>query len=192
MRRILKERTAIMQRDLLKVQLTERELSDRVRELGREITRDYNGKPLHLVGILKGSVVFMSDLMRAIDLPLTMDFMAVSSYGSGAKTSGVVRILHDLSIPVEGKDVLIVEDVLDSGLTLSYIMELLQSKDANSIKICTLLNKPSRRHPEVTWEPDYEGFVIPNEFVVGYGLDYSEKYRNLPFVGVLDPKVYGE
>ena len=181
-----------MQRDISKVLLTERELSDRIRELGKEITRDYNGKPLHLVGILKGSVVFMTDLMRTIDLPLTMDFMAVSSYGSGVKTSGVVQVIKDLSTPIEGKDVLVVEDILDSGLTLSYITELLASKDANSVKICTLLNKPSRRHPDVHLDVDYEGFVIPDDFVVGYGLDYNEKYRNLPFVGVLDPKVYGE
>ena len=130
--------------------------------------------------------------MRTIDLPLTMDFMAVSSYGSGVKTSGVVQVIKDLSTPIEGKDVLIVEDILDSGLTLSYITELLASKDANSVKVCTLLNKPSRRHPDVHLEVDYEGFVIPDDFVVGYGLDYNEKYRNLPFVGVLDPKVYGE
>ena len=134
----------------------------------------------------------MTDLMRTIDLPLTMDFMAVSSYGSGVKTSGVVQVIKDLSTPIEGKDVLIVEDILDSGLTLSYITELLASKDANSVKVCTLLNKPSRRHPDVHLEVDYEGFVIPDDFVVGYGLDYNEKYRNLPFVGVLDPKVYGE
>ena len=121
-----------------------------------------------------------------------MDFMAVSSYGSGVKTSGVVQVIKDSSTPIEGKDVLIVEDILDSGLTLSYITELLASKDANSVKVCTLLNKPSRRHPDVHLEVDYEGFVIPDDFVVGYGLDYNEKYRNLPFVGVLDPKVYGE
>ena len=181
-----------MEKDLSRVLLTERELRERVTELGRQITRDYNGRPLHLVGILKGSVVFMSDLMRTIDLPLTMDFMAVSSYGSGAKTSGVVQVIKDLSSPIAGKEVLIVEDILDSGLTLSYITELLKSKDAADVKVCTLLNKPGRRHPEVTLEVDYEGFIIPDEFVVGYGLDYDEKYRNLPYVGILDPRVYGE
>lgn len=177
-----------MQRDISKVLLTERELSDRIRELGKEITRDYNGKPLHLVGILKGSVVFMTDLMRTIDLPLTMDFMAVSSYGSGVKTSGVVQVIKDLSTPIEGKDVLIVEDILDSGLTLSYIKELLESRGPRSIRIATLLDKPSRR--KVDLQADYIGFSVPDEFVIGYGLDYDEKYRNLPYIGILKPEVY--
>ena len=181
-----------MHDDILKVLVSEEELKAKVAELGAQISKDYEGKNLVLVSILKGSVVFMTDLMRTIDLPLTMDFMAVSSYGSGVKTSGVVQVIKDLSTPIEGKDVLVVEDILDSGLTLSYITELLASKDANSVKICTLLNKPSRRHPDVHLDVDYEGFVIPDDFVVGYGLDYNEKYRNLPFVGVLDPKVYGE
>ncbi|NLT57861.1 MAG: hypoxanthine phosphoribosyltransferase [Clostridiales bacterium] len=179
-----------MERDLLRVLLTEKDIQTRIKELGREITRDYVGRRLHLVSVLKGSVTFLTDLMRAIDLPLTIDFMAVSSYGQGVKTSGVVQVIKDLSDPLEGKDVLIVEDVLDTGLTLTYITELLQAKDAASIKVCALLNKPGRRHPSVTIAPDYEGFVIPDEFVVGYGLDYAELYRNLPYIGVLDPRVY--
>ena len=180
-----------MQRDLSRVLLTEKEIQARIRELGHDITRDYVGRQLHLVGVLKGSVVFLTDLMRAIDLPLTIDFMVVSSYGDGEKTTGVVQVIKDLSLPIDGRDVLVIEDVLDTGLTLTYIMELLNAKNAESVKVCTLLNKPGRRHPEVTLEPDYEGFVIPDEFVVGYGLDYAERYRNLPYVGVLDPRVYG-
>lgn len=179
-----------MQRDLSRVLLTEKEIMGRIRELGRDITADYLGKPLHLVGVLKGSVVFLTDLMRVIDLPLTIDFMAVSSYGKEASTTGVVQVLKDLSESIEGKHVLIIEDVLDSGLTLSYITQLLSGKGAAGVKVCALLNKPGRRHPEATVTPDYEGFVIPDEFVVGYGLDYAERYRNLPYIGVLDPRVY--
>ena len=178
-----------MQRDLLKVLLTERELSDRVRELGREITRDYNGKPLHLVGILKGSVVFMSDLMRAIECPMAVDFMSVSSYGSGVKSSGVVRIVKDLDTNIEGRNVLIVEDILDSGLTLSYLKQLLEQRNAASVRIAAFTIKDIEGHvPAVT--PDYVGTHVPNEFIVGYGLDYAERYRNLPYIGILKPEVY--
>jgi len=179
-----------MDQDISRILLTEAQIKERIRELGRQITRDYNARPLHLVGVLKGSVVFMTDLMRQIDLPLTIDFLAISSYGAGTKTSGVVQLIKDLSNPVEGKDILIVEDILDSGLTLSYITETMKTKDAASVKVCTLLNKPDRRSPSVNVQADYEGFIIPDEFVVGYGLDYNEKYRNLPFIGVLDRKVY--
>ena len=181
-----------MKEDVQRVLLSEDEIREKVRELGGKITADYKNSNLMLVTVLKGAVVFLADLMRQIDVPAEIDFMVVSSYGSGVKSSGVVKIVKDLDVPLAGKDILIVEDILDSGLTLSYITELLASKDANSVKVCTLLNKPSRRHPDVHLEVDYEGFVIPDDFVVGYGLDYNEKYRNLPFVGVLDPKVYGE
>ena len=179
-----------MDQDISRILLTEAQIKERIRELGRDITRDYNGKPLHLVGVLKGSVMFMTDLMRQIDLPVTVDFLAISSYSSGTKTTGVVQLIKDLSSPIDGKDVLVVEDILDSGLTLTYITEMLRAKDANSVKVCTLLNKPGRRDPSADIQADYEGFVIPDEFVVGYGLDYAEKYRNLPFVGILDCKVY--
>ena len=178
-----------MQRDISKVLLTERELSDRIRELGKEITRDYNGKPLHLVGILKGSVVFMTDLMRTIDLPLTMDFMAVSSYGSGVKTSGVVQVIKDLSTPIEGKDVLIVEDILDSGLTLKYLMKNLSSRNPASIEVATFLWKDVEGK-QAAINPKYVGTHCPDAFVVGYGLDFAERYRNLPYVGILKPEVY--
>ena len=178
-----------MQRDIAKVLLTERELSDRIRELGKEITRDYNGKPLHLVGILKGSVVFMTDLMRTIDLPLTMDFMAVSSYGSGVKTSGVVQVIKDLSTPIEGKDVLVVEDILDSGLTLSYLIDLLKGRGPASVEVAAFLVKDvAGKTPAI--EPRYVGTHVPDEFIVGYGLDFAERYRNLPYIGVLKPEVY--
>lgn len=149
------------------------------------ITRTKN---LLLVGILKGSVVFMSDLMKEITIPARIDFMSVSSYGAGVKTSGVVKIVKDLDIPLQGYDVLIVEDILDSGLTLHYIIDLLKSRSPKSVKICTLLDKPYSRRVDV--KTDYHGFEIPDKFVVGYGLDYAERYRNLPFVGVLKPQVY--
>ncbi|MPN26476.1 Hypoxanthine-guanine phosphoribosyltransferase [bioreactor metagenome] len=141
-----------------------------------------------MVSVLKGSVVFMADLMRAVNIPCRIDFMAVSSYGSGTKSSGVVKIDKDLDLSLEGYDVLIVEDILDSGKTLSYILELFRSRNPRSLKICTLFDKPSRRQVDIV--PDYKGSDVPDEFIVGYGLDYNEKYRNLPFVGVLKPRVY--
>lgn len=174
--------------DIEKVLISESELKEKVRELGSKISEDYKGKNLLLVSILKGSVIFMSDLMRSISIYCSIDFMCVSSYGRGKETSGVVKIIKDLDIPLEGYDILIVEDILDSGVTLNYLKGLLLSRNPNSIKICTLLDKPVRRQVEVI--PDYVGFEVPDEFVVGYGLDYIEKYRNLPFVGVLKPKVY--
>lgn len=176
--------------DIKEVLITEEQIRQKVAELGGRISSDYAGKNLLLVSILKGSVLFMADLMRQITIPLRIDFMSVSSYGSGVKTSGVVKIIKDLDIPLEGFDVLIVEDILDSGLTLSYLTEILQSRGPRSIKICTLLDKPDRRKAQVS--PDYVGFVIPDEFVVGFGLDYAEKYRNLPFVGILKPQVYAQ
>lgn len=177
-----------MNRDILEVLVTEEQLKAKVAELGRQIGRDYEGHKLLLVSVLKGSVIFMADLMRAIKIPLKIDFMSVSSYGSGVKTSGVVKIIKDLDMPVEGYDILIVEDILDSGLTLSYIMELMRSRSAKSVKICTLLDKPDSRRVAVN--TDYRGFVVPDKFVVGYGLDYDQHYRNLPYIGVLKPEVY--
>jgi hypoxanthine phosphoribosyltransferase len=177
-----------MQDDIKEILIREEELADKVRELGAKISRDYRGKNLMLVSVLKGSVVFMADLMRAIDLPLQVEFMNVSSYGSGTKTSGVVRIVKDLDNPIEGYDLLLVEDILDSGKTLSYLKEILEARNPSSIAIATLLDKPERRQVDI--HADYIGFTIPDDFVVGYGLDFGEKYRNLPYVGVLKPAVY--
>ena len=168
--------------------LTKEQLEQRIKELGAEITRDYQGKELVLAAVLRGSYVFMADLTRAIDLPLTVDFMAVSSYGAGTVSSGQVEIKKDLSDPIEGKNLLIIEDILDSGNTLYYLMDVLSARHPASIRICTLLDKPERRVKPI--KADYAGFVIPDAFVVGYGLDYAEKYRNLPYVGVLKPEVY--
>ena len=177
-----------MLRDLEKVLINEEVLQKKVKELGKKISEDYKGKNLLMVSVLKGSIVFMADLMRAITENCQIDFMSVSSYGSGVKTSGVVRILKDLDRPLEGYDLLIVEDILDSGLTLDYIISILKKRNPLSIKICTLLDKPARRKSSV--KADYFGFDVPDEFVVGYGLDYDEKYRNLPFIGVLKPEIY--
>lgn len=177
-----------MHQDLDRVLLTEQQLKDKVQQLGAQISRDYEGKNLLLVGLLKGSVVFMSDLMRAITVDAGIDFMSVSSYGKGSKTSGVVKIIKDLQEDIAHYDVLIVEDILDSGMTLSYITQLLQARGPKSIRLCTLLDKPERHKVDV--HIDYLGFTIPDEFIVGYGLDYAERYRNLPYIGVLAPKVY--
>jgi hypoxanthine phosphoribosyltransferase len=160
------------------------DLSRRVRELGAQITEDYAGRDLLLVGVLKGAVFFLSDLMRMIQVPCEVDFMAVASYGSSTDSSGVVRILKDLDAPLEGRDVLIVEDIVDSGLTLQYLLRNLGARNPASIEVCALLTKPDRRKVEL--EPRYVGFEIPNRFVVGYGLDYVERYRNLPYVAVLE------
>lgn len=177
-----------MQEDVLRVLFSEEELRAKVQEMGRQITEDYRGKNLMLVTVLKGAVVYMADLMRAIDVPAEIDFMVVSSYGSGVKSSGVVKIVKDLDVPLADKDILIVEDILDSGLTLSYIKKILQDRGPRSIRIVTLLDKPSRRKVDLT--ADYIGFSVPDEFVIGYGLDYDEKYRNLPYIGILKPEVY--
>jgi len=178
-----------MMQDIKEVWINEEELQQKVKELGAKISEDYKGKNLLMVSVLKGSVVFMADLMRAITIPAAIDFMAVSSYGAGTKSSGVVRILKDLDTPVEGYDLLLVEDILDSGNTLYYLRELLSDRCPNSIRIATLLDKPSRRVADI--KADYLGFEIRDEFVVGYGLDYNEIYRNLPFIGILKPSVYG-
>ena len=177
-----------MKEDVLRVLLSEDEIREKVRELGGKITADYKNSNLMLVTVLKGAVVFLADLMRQIDVPAEIDFMVVSSYGSGVKSSGVVKIVKDLDVPLAGKDILIVEDILDSGITLSYIKELLESRGPRSIRIATLLDKPSRR--KVDLQADYIGFSVPDEFVIGYGLDYDEKYRNLPYIGILKPEVY--
>ncbi len=179
-----------MQNDIKSIMISEEEIARRVEELGKQLTAEYQGKDLLIVGILKGCMLFLSDLVRAIDLPLTMDFMVVSSYGSTTKSSGVVRIIKDLEREIEGKDVLIVEDIVDTGLTLSYLIENFKTRNPKSVKVCSLLDKPDRRKAQVDIE--YVGFKIPDEFVVGYGLDYAEVYRNLPFVCVLKPEVYSE
>lgn len=177
-----------MLNDIERVLISEEAIQQKVRELGEQISKDYAGKNLMLVSVLKGSVVFMADLMRAIKINCKIDFMCVSSYGSGTQTSGEVRLIKDLSTPLEGCDLLIVEDILDSGMTLDYITRILNERKPKSIKICTLLDKPSRRKAKIY--ADYSGFEVPDEFVVGYGLDYDERYRNVPFIGVLDPHVY--
>ena len=179
-----------MKNDLLKTLVSKEEISEKIKELGEKISRDYEGKNLLMVSVLKGSVVFMADLMRVVTVPAKIDFMAVSSYGNGVKTSGVVKIVKDLDLDLHGYDVLIVEDILDSGMTLKYITELLKTRGTNSIKIATLLDKPSRRTADI--KADYFGFIVPDEFVVGYGLDYDEKYRNLPEISVLKPEVYSK
>ena len=177
-----------MLQDIQEVLFTEEQIAKMVERVGAEISRDYKDKNLLLVSVLKGSVVFMADLMRAITIPARIDFMATSSYGSGVKTSGVVKILKDLDLELSGYDIPMVEDILDSGKTLSYLTELLQSRGPKSIRVCTLFDKPERREVEV--EATYVGSQIPDAFIVGYGLDFDEKYRNLPFVGVLKPCVY--
>lgn len=176
--------------DVEKVLLSCDDIKEITRKLGKQITEDYQGKNLLMVSVLKGSILFMADLMREIKVHCRIDFMSVSTYAGGLKSSGVAKILKDLDIPIEGYDVLVVEDILDSGVTLSYILDLLESRNPNSIKICTLLDKPERRKSNI--KADYVGAVVPDEFVVGYGLDYDEKYRNLPFVGVLKESVYSE
>ena len=180
-----------MDKDIDHVLVTEEQMKAKVAELGAQISRDYAGKDLLLVSILKGAVVFMADQMREVKITSAIDFMVVSSYG-GANTSstGLVKIIKDLDADLTGRDVLIVEDILDTGITLSKLVPVLKMRNPESVKICTILSKPSRRKADI--EPDYCGFEVPDEFVVGYGLDYDEKYRNLPYVGVLKPEVYSD
>lgn len=180
--------SANMQEDIKEVLISEEEIRNRVRELGAQITADYTGKEPFFVGVLRGCFVFMSDLVRAVDLPCTMDFMAVSSYGNGTTTTGAVKITRDLTKDIEGKDVIIVEDILDSGNTLSYLKRYLLNRKPASIRLVTLLDKPDRHVMPI--RSDYIGFSVPDEFVVGYGLDFAEGYRNLPYIGVLKPEVY--
>lgn len=177
-----------MRDEIREVLFSEQDLMDRVARLGAEITRDYAGKDLLLVGVLKGCFIFMADLLRHIPLNCELDFMAVSSYGSGTKTTGAVNITKDLSRDIENRHVIVVEDILDSGVTLSYLMGYLGGRKPASLKICTLLDKPSRRIAPI--KADYCGFECPDEFIVGYGLDYDERYRNLPYIGVLKPEAY--
>ena len=179
-----------MDKDMAKVLFSQEELQTRIRELGAQLSEDYRGKTPTMVCILKGAIMFYTDLVRSMDIPLTMDFMAVSSYGNSTKSSGEVEIRKDLSTSIEGKHVVIVEDIVDSGFTLTYLTRLLNTRGAKSIKLCTLLDKPSRRAPGITLRADYSGFTVGNEFVVGYGLDYAELYRNLPYIGVLKPEIY--
>lgn len=174
--------------DIAKVLIDAETIQAKVRELGERLSRDYAGLNPVLICILKGAVIFAADLARQLSIPAKLDFMAISSYGSGMRTSGVVRILKDLDRSIEGEHVIIVEDIVDSGLTLSYLLENLKSRQPASLKTCVLLDKPAQR--QVPLEPDYVGFDIPDEFVVGYGLDYAENYRHLPYIGVLKPHVY--
>ena len=182
------ETTAALYQDLASILITRREIRLAVQKLGEKITRDYQGKSPVMIGILKGAVVFFSDLIREIDLPVKTEFMAISSYGSATKSSGVVRILKDLDRDILGQDVLVVEDIVDSGLTLAYLKKTLEDRGAASIRVVTLLDKPARRKVEL--KADYFCFTIPDAFVVGYGLDYDERYRNLPDIGVLHPRIY--
>lgn len=179
-----------MRDDIQTVLVSEEQLRAKVAELGARISQDYAGKDLLLVSILKGAVVFMADLMRAVTIPCSIDFMVVSSYGgTNTESTGLVKIVKDLDADLSGREVLIVEDVLDTGVTLSNLVPMLRMRHPNSVKICAILDKPARRKTSIT--ADYRGFEVPDAFVVGYGLDYDEKYRNLPFVGVLKPEVYG-
>jgi len=177
------------EQDIESVLFQEEELKQRVKELGAQITADYKDKEIVLITVLRGSYIFMADLSRAIDLPCVIDFMSVSSYGKGTTSSGQVQITKDLSEDIEGKHVIVVEDILDSGNTLSYLLEILEARKPASVRLCTLLDKPDRRVKNI--QADYCGFTIPDAFVVGYGLDYAERYRNLPYIGILKPEVYG-
>ena len=172
-----------MMAEHVEIMLTEDEVDNRIREIGEQISKDYAGKTVHLICVLKGGSFFMTELAKRITVPVSLDFMSVSSYGGSTKSSGVVRIVKDLDEPLEGKDVLVVEDIVDSGRTLSYLLEMLRDRKPASVKLCTLLDKPERRVVDVN--VDYTGFQIPDEFVVGYGLDYDQKYRNLPYIGVV-------
>lgn len=178
-----------MDDDILEVLFNREELDKRVGELGEQISRDFAGREPVVASVLRGSYIFMADLTRKITIPCTVDFMAVSSYGKGTKSSGQVEIKKDLSDSIAGRDLIIVEDILDSGNTLYYLRDVLWARKPRSISICTLLDKPARRQRDI--QPNYSGFSIPDAFVVGYGLDYAEKYRNLPYIGVLKPEVYG-
>ena len=180
----------MLEKDIDSVLFSEEELKNRVAELAAMIEKDYEGEEIMLIGVLRGSFVFMADLCRAIDLPCTLDFMSVSSYGKGTTSNGQVQITKDLSEDISGRHVIVVEDILDSGNTLSYLLKMLQNRNPASIRLCTLLDKPERRQKPV--EVHYSGFTIPDAFVVGYGLDYAERYRNLPYIGILKPEVYGE
>ncbi|MFB5763061.1 hypoxanthine phosphoribosyltransferase [Paenibacillus medicaginis] len=177
-----------MHNDIQEVLISEEEIQNKIRELGAELSKRYEGRNPLVICVLKGAFIFMADLVKTITVPLELDFMAVSSYGDSTKSSGVVKIIKDLDQSVEGRDVLIVEDIIDSGLTLSHLIELLKNRNASSVTVVTLFDKPARR--TVNLEADFTGFTLPDAFVVGYGLDYSERYRNLPFIGILKPEIY--
>ena len=178
-----------MDQDIDHILVSEEQLRQKVAELGAQISRDYEGRDLLMVSILKGGAVFMADLMRTVTIPCAIDFMVVSSYGgANTESTGLVKIVKDLDADLSGKDVLIVEDILDTGITLSNLLPMLRLRNPSSVKLCTILSKPSRRKADI--EPDYLGFEVPDEFVVGHGLDFDEKYRNLPYVGVLKPEIY--
>ncbi|MFA1822719.1 hypoxanthine phosphoribosyltransferase [Virgibacillus oceani] len=179
-----------MQNDIMEILISEAEIANKCKELGEQLTIEYDGRFPLAIGVLKGAMPFMSDILRYTEIPLEMDFMDVSSYGDSTRSSGEVKIVKDLDTKVEGRDLLIIEDIIDSGLTLSYLVDLFKYRKANSIKIVTLLDKPSGRTAAI--KADVIGFEVPNEFVVGYGLDYQEKYRNLPFIGVLKPEIYSD
>ncbi|MFC4389327.1 hypoxanthine phosphoribosyltransferase [Gracilibacillus marinus] len=178
-----------MHNEIKEILISKEEIQAKCQELGAQLTKEYDGKFPLAVGVLKGALPFMSDILRNMDIHLEMDFMDVSSYGNGMRSSGEVKIVKDLDTKVEGRDILIIEDIIDSGLTLSYLVDLFKYRKANSIKIVTLLDKPEGRTANI--KADLVGFNVPNEFVVGYGLDYQEKYRNLPYIGVLKPEIYG-
>lgn len=177
-----------MLEDISRILFTEEQIKARVKELGRQISADFKGEDIVVIGLLKGCFMFIADLMRAIDTNVAVDFMVVSSYGSGVVSSGEIKVRKDYSIDIEGKNVLVIDDILDTGRTLAFVKDYLIVKSPKTIKLCTLLDKPERKTSKV--EVDYVGFSVPDEFVVGYGLDYDEKYRNLPFIGVLKPEVY--
>ncbi|MDF2960581.1 MAG: hypoxanthine phosphoribosyltransferase [Paenibacillus sp.] len=179
---------SLLQNDIQEILYSEQVIQDKVKEMGQLLSRDFEGRNPLVICVLKGAFIFMSDLVKQITVPLEIDFMAVSSYGQSTKSSGVVKIIKDLDVSVEGRHVLIVEDIIDSGLTLSYLIDVLERRNALSITVAALFDKPARR--TVDLDADYKGFVIPDAFVVGYGLDYAEKYRNLPYVGILKPEVY--
>lgn len=171
-----------------RILLTEEQLGQKVKELAEQITQDYQGRNPLVICVLKGAFIFMSDLVKHMNMPIEIDFMAISSYGASTKSSGVVKIIKDLDVSVEGRDIIIVEDIIDSGLTLTYLIDVLERRNALSVVVVALLDKPDRRTEGL--EVDYRGFFIPDEFVVGYGLDYAERYRNLPFIGILKPEIY--
>jgi len=176
--------------DIQEVLFDAETIQNKIKELGEQLSQDFEGRNPLVICVLKGAFIFMADLVKQLSIPLEIDFMAVSSYGASTKSSGVVKIIKDLDVTVEGREVLIVEDIIDSGLTLSYLIDVLERRNAKSVTVVTLFDKPARRTVEL--EADYKGFILPDEFVVGYGLDYSERYRNLPFVGILKPEVYSK
>lgn len=177
-----------MHKDVEEILFDEKQINERIAIMAEQITNDYKGQTLLMVGILKGAVLFFSELAKRLDLDIEMDFMAVSSYGSSAKSSGAAKLLKDLDYDIKGKNVLIVEDIIDTGLTLNYLVNSLEARNPKSLKTCCLLDKPSRR--KINFEPDYKGFEVPDKFLIGFGLDYASKYRNLPYIGVLKPSIY--